>query len=388
MLDANREVLRDVKTRPSSFNPKRHVDPKTIATIKVVRSLSGGLGGDAQVLLCELVGSRPNVDERRHMDFPPSSPGKNPLFVAKVFDPMFFCPQIIPPIDNFQLADQRFSRESSALQYLYNMHIRYRDIMGHPHMVPEYYGNWAVEIGLDDGETRYVGAVLMEYINGPSIEKLCFRDTEGRLHPRDCPIYAPDTPAHGLTVDEDVRKEVLKKFLEGFAGHFHIGVEHYGALASNLFVLLDRGAARKVVRVVILDYSTCRVFEKTTQARTEEWWYSRYPIQLLPHPPHPFETFNVEALEELHGWISAEWEEEYAKFDDWLRDERNIGPVVDGAKWFVFTSIRFMAIKREQERAEVAEKKRKREEAAKSWPAKASRRGEKENEDFEATAYQ
>lgn len=380
------EVLKDIKTRPSSFDPEKDVDPRTIATIKIVRSLSGGLGRDAQVLLCELVGSRPAVDETRHMDFPPSSPGNTPLFVAKVFDPMLFRPRIIPPHKNFQLADQGLSREASALRYLYDNHRKRGDIMGHPYLVPEYYGAWAIEINLDDGETRYVGAVLMEYIRGSTIEKLCFRDAEGFLHPRDYPIYSPDTPAHGLIVDEDVRKEAVKKLLEGFAVNFHIGVEHHGILPRNLAIVMHREAVSKVSCVVLLDYSHCQVFEKTIDACSKKWKLPCSPIQLLPHPPHPFETFDVEALQDLNGWIPLEWELDPAKFDVWLQDKANFGPVVEGDKWSVFDT--YLAMKRKQDadeknerkrkREEAAERKKlKREEAAESRPAKASRKRRK-----------
>ncbi|GJD03980.1 hypothetical protein ColKHC_12805 [Colletotrichum higginsianum] len=318
-----------------NFNPtKAHeTPPKQQARIEIVKSLSGGIKSGAQVLLCKVT-KAPDDCKYLHAPFP-GNPRKRrsqqapSLLVAKVFDSMFF-----PGTDEFLTtlygnegyAEQTLSREAGALSYLYqrglpadlsakgkNGQNNDNSVTGHPHLIPQYYGSWAVrfDMGEDDkGDTQYrcAALVLMEYVEGHAMEDLCTRDKgSGFLRPNPKPIIFhryQDASGHSqnrtLKLNEDVRLKIFRDFIHEIVCHMHIGVQHPGCKPRSLLVTLRNHGAREGVReldeprMVMLDYNL-----------TE---------------PEGFGNFI--------GWFNAKWT--LGEFQGWLRKE--FGELEEGSE--------------------------------------------------------
>ncbi|KAK1639359.1 hypothetical protein BDP81DRAFT_404137 [Colletotrichum phormii] len=81
--------------------------------------------------------------------------------------------------------DGLLSRESWAYKHLYQ-----KNLTGPPNITAQYYGTWAVKFPAGktpEGRDQYktVALILMEYIDGYSIDDLCNRDEYGDLVPDD-----------------------------------------------------------------------------------------------------------------------------------------------------------------------------------------------------------
>ncbi|TKW51919.1 hypothetical protein CTA1_2946 [Colletotrichum tanaceti] len=353
--------------RIRNFDPaKAHeTPPKQQARIGIVKSLSGGIKSGAQVLLCKVTKA---PDECKHLHAPfPGNPRKRPsqqapsLLVAKVFDSMFF-----PGTDEFlttlygneAYAEQTLSREAGALSYLYqrglpadpsakgkNRQKNDNSVTGHPHLVPQYYGSWAVrfDMGEDDkGDTRYrcAALVLMEYVEGHAMEDLCTRDKRsGFLRPNPTPItFHRYQDASGISqkrtlkLTEGVRLKIFRDFIHEIVCHMHIGVQHPGCKPRSLLVTLRNHGAREGVReldeprMVMLDYNLTEVWRKTRQGRKEG--QSQHCLETLPLPPHPLERCSPEGFGNFIGWFNAKWT--LGEFQDWLRKE--FGELEEGSE--------------------------------------------------------
>ncbi|TDZ65890.1 hypothetical protein CTRI78_v003398 [Colletotrichum trifolii] len=272
---------------------------------------------------------------------------------AKIFDPEFYPGDRGAPYSNSEQADGNLSREAGALSHLYK-----KGLTGYPHFAPQYYGSWAIKwkVGEDEkGEPKYrwVGLVLMEFIDGFSIADSCTRSPNGYLVPR------PGAFDFGLAergickfqeLDKDFRKKVIKLALDGVVRHLHVGVEHHDFDPRNVFVTMIRGddlADR--TRAVLLDYTLSQVWIKTKQGR--ESGYGEHILELLPHPPHPAERFSVTAMQFFVGWFPSpdrEWsaeDQDYTgpefdnetEFKDWLFEA--FGPLHEDGRYSSFEAI-------------------------------------------------
>ncbi|KXH63719.1 hypothetical protein CSAL01_05888 [Colletotrichum salicis] len=281
------------------------------AQIEVIELLSGGPRGGAQVLICKIVHA-PAEYRSSHAPFPGSPRKKNTgqapnLVVAKVFDQLFFegnNEYICALFGNDVFAEQLLSRESGAYEYIYEKgkpkgptpHSKRKgkrwendnSMTGHPHLIPQYYGTWAVKIERGDHKHDCAGLVLTEYIEGRPMENLYTRDRiTGQLHPR-----AGNIPFHSFTdsrgqvqrkkaeLTEPFRLNVLRQIVHQLMVHVHIGLEHEDFDPENIFVTFrDHGAVDGL------------------------------------------------SMELFIGWFDAEWSEE--RFDEWLVQE--FGPLEEGS---------------------------------------------------------
>ncbi|KAH0427481.1 hypothetical protein CcaCcLH18_09649 [Colletotrichum camelliae] len=356
---------------PRGFDPDAQVDEKVVAKVEVTRHLRVGLGSGPQVLLCKIT-KYPQTLAQPQMPFPrftSDQKAKNEhlldWIVLKVADGRLFPGgSVIPPWNNWELADQSHSRDSSALKFLYQKHQQHHTIMGSPYHVPAYFGTWVAEIPYENkaGEqkTRYVGAVAMEFIRGVSISDLCERarpknrhlrsdDAEdepgpnmARLIPRNDPdlFRGPEFAGQVMDVDSEAfRLMVLKRMLEGAVNTLHLGAEYTEMTPHNTFVsILDDCGSRTILpRVVYLDYSNFEVYEKTKYAADPEW-PDQDPLTEKQHPIHPFErfatvhqcTFSVN----FSGWYPAIWDKYPLLFDCWLG--KTFGLIVEGPTYSIF----------------------------------------------------
>lgn len=356
---------------PRGFDPTAEVDEAVICKVKIIRHLRFGLGRGPQVLLCEIT-KYPQALAQPQMPFPRFTSDQKAenehlldWIVLKVSDGRLFpTGSVIPPWNNWELADQSHSRNSSALKFLYQKHQQQHTIMGSPYHVPSYFGTWVAEIPYENkaGEqkTRYVGAVAMEFIRGVSIGDLCEREPRknrnlrsddaedepgpnmARLIPRNDPDLFRGLEFAGQVIDvesEAFRLMVLKRMLEGVVSTLHLGAEHTEMSPYNTFVsILDDCGSRTVLpRVVYLDYFDFEVYEKTRYAADPEW-PAQDPLTEKRYPIHPFErfatvhqcTFSVN----FSGWYPAIWDKYPLLFDCWLG--KTFGRIVEGPTYSIF----------------------------------------------------
>ncbi|KAI8252077.1 hypothetical protein K4K53_011502 [Colletotrichum sp. SAR 10_77] len=277
--------------------------------------------------------------------------------VLKVSDGRLFpTGSVIPPWNNWELADQSHSRDSSALKYLYQKHQQLGTIMGSPYHVPSYFGTWVFKLPYEnkDGnqKIRYVGAVAMEFIRGLSISDLCqgVLPKNHRINlESDDAEYEPGTNATcliprydrdlfrrpefaGQVMDPEIesfRLSVLKRMLEGVVKTLHAGVHYNDLSTQNTFVTIvdDSNSEAAVLRIVFLDYFSFEIYEKTKNAKNPRW-PDVHPLAEEPRPVHPFERCCIISLSKFSGWYPPLWDKHPLLFDCWLG--KTFGKVEEG----------------------------------------------------------
>lgn len=323
---------------PAGFDGSK-VKPSTLANLEVVKSLSGGIGNRAQVLLCKIV-KRPNEEPKGRKCAPLADGIKPPLtfIVAKVFDPVLY-PEpgpLDPPFDGDTLADQQVSREASVFEFCHK-----ENMTGHPHIVPRYYGSWVAKLdNSTGGRPRFVSLILMEYVEGRTIERLCTRNEKTKfLDPKDGLVALHQDPEEEragklrkFVMNHDSRLKILAKVLDGGVKHFHKLIEHDKMTPENLIVTLRdsrTGKYYKEPHVFLVDFNVSTIWSATSEGKSN-------PDDLvlrLPKPPHPWERSSIEGLVQFIGWFPVEWTDK--EYTTWLIKEfgpRN-GP---NDKYFTF----------------------------------------------------
>ncbi|KAL2880414.1 hypothetical protein SGCOL_004131 [Colletotrichum sp. CLE4] len=229
---------------------------------------------------------------------------------------------------------------------------------GNPHMVPQYYGSWAIKFhviestGSDSSPSvqtrrrRCADAVLIEHIQGQSLEKICKRHERGALIPDQAMLPFPDSASDqrgGLPLKNlPSRLKIFKQIVHGGVCFKHVGADLTSFddfIPRNMFLTFDNDSqlALENVRPVLLDYDRCVIWSQSrqgTHGRLDEVYpdapsiLSRYvldkgPMQRLPRPPHPLIIYNhVSWLQDFEGWFPVDWmERESDKFEVWVKSE-------------------------------------------------------------------
>ncbi|CCF46937.1 hypothetical protein CH063_03998 [Colletotrichum higginsianum] len=322
------------------FDPTTEVSVQEEAQIEVLEVIAGGTKRGAQLLLCKVL--------KAPAPPPPDLPCYHMSFdvgmklVLKVFDSIFFpevwdwhWTQLAVPKD--VRVDGRLSRQANVYQHLFS-----KGITGHPHIVPQYHGSWAMKFAVgDSSETQWrcAGAVLIEYIEGTSMEALCDRDEYERMVPETGFLSLPSSADGSLGVpfnDLTNRLRVFKAFLDGLVSFLHTGSHLQTYNPPDVFLTLgNNGVDLNEPRVVILDYSHCVVWSQTIQSkigRADEvdtkfpavpsrLLLDKHPNERLPNPPHPAWMFNHMTFSDFAGWFPSEWMKDEAGFEQWVEAE-------------------------------------------------------------------
>ncbi|KAF0315646.1 hypothetical protein GQ607_017133 [Colletotrichum asianum] len=174
---------RNLDTRPSGlFDPEAEPDKQLCHS--VLKTLSGGFDKGTQVLLCEIL-EAPSVESSRYI-------------------PLKLGDRIV--------ADQDPSRGALVLLYMHRIgrdetskeEPLYRQLTGGKLLAPEYHSVWAIEL---DGASRYIGAVAMEFIDGPL-------------------YHIDESSEHGiLDMSDESRLKILADILEQLVNGFSFGVK-------------------------------------------------------------------------------------------------------------------------------------------------------------------
>lgn len=354
--------LENIASYPRGFDPDAEVDNQVICKVEIIRHLRFGIGRGPQVLLCKIT-EYPQTLAQPQMPFPQftsDQKAEDPILVdwivLKVSDGHLFpAGGGVPPWDNWELADQSHTRNSSALKYLYQKDQQLHTIMGSPHCVPSYFGTWVFKLPYQnkdgDQKIRYVGAVAMEFIRGASISELCqgvppknhsinlewddakygTRINTPRLFPReDSDLFRGPEFASIHQEWEPFRMDILRPMLLGVVYILHAGVHYNGLSPQSTFVTTfkdERDVLGRRPRVVFLDYFDFEIYEKTTYA-ADPRWPDQHPLAEEPRPVHPFERCCIIPLSEFSGWYPPLWDKHPLLFDCWLG--RNFGKVEEG----------------------------------------------------------
>ncbi|KAK1460831.1 hypothetical protein CMEL01_15128 [Colletotrichum melonis] len=346
--------------QPRSLQPTaEELKPKK-PQLKIVESLRAGRDVGSQILLCKVVQAPTDRnDVKKHAPFP-SFPRQSKVrrsdnfVVAKVFDPRLYPMRggldlaNEPPFDDATVAYSRLCREAAVYQFLYE-----KGKSGHPHMTAQYYGCWVTNrkaLNSDSSPDAWVGLILIEYIEGLSIEAMCTRDRDtGYLQPplgRDVSLHS-DHKAEGrgqakmLPLDRQVCLDAIKSLLGQIVVCMHLGVSVPDIFPRNVFLTLrNNGLDLPTPRVVMLDHLFSYVWEHTEAGKAGVPAYFAH----MKLPPHPWEQFGIRGkMRQFLGWIPEEWDDGKAwpettttqgaaattakSFDDWLVD--CFGPLQD-----------------------------------------------------------
>ncbi|KAI3531019.1 hypothetical protein CSPX01_14447 [Colletotrichum filicis] len=232
------------------------------------------------------------------------------LVVVKVYDAMYYpfnYGMYQGPWKATSRADQEHSREAGTYEHLW-----IHDKTGYPHLAPQYYGSWAIELATTnpvvEDKQRFARAIAMEYIEGSSIEEICRRTIETyQLVPRD---QANPTLADGTKwfCGWELRLKTLKDLVDGYMDFLHVGVS-MGLDPQNI-ILTGKLGDRKLEspRVVAVDYVNALVDD---QRKTPHKVYQPHKM-----PPHPWGEVSLRKLELFSGWIPHHWTAR--QFEGWL----------------------------------------------------------------------
>ncbi|KAH0427497.1 hypothetical protein CcaCcLH18_09665 [Colletotrichum camelliae] len=297
-----------------NFNPDIHCEDDEFAKLDIVDVISGGLEHSRQYLLCKAS----NTPRGNKTYAPiPAFDDKKQYVVALVQDRVCYG-------DGFSKdADERLFRRSAVYQRIHE-----RTETGFGTVNPEYYGTWILET-IDNAESlpgrkRYVGVILMEHLEGQTIEQLCTREwapkeEEGDLIPPSRPILrsAADGSITMLDVtDVKVRNEIVMHIMHGMVTNTHVGAYLTTPDASNVMIVFRRGGEllRKPQAVIINNVCTrIHIWRKGRKYGHEN------PDGLVEKPLHPFDRFWTGDFESLDGWHNLGWRLEYrVKFEAWM----------------------------------------------------------------------
>ncbi|KAF4484983.1 hypothetical protein CGGC5_v008110 [Colletotrichum fructicola Nara gc5] len=234
----------------------------TKAKIEIREIIRQGVNRNSQIFRCLVL--KPPKEERPAALQEPLPPFRDEhggvlpgQLVAKVFDVHYYPIDFCAPWPNEEEADGNHCREHAVYA-----HYRRNGKTGHPHIIPQFYGSWVSKIycGHDENNQpmfRYVGLILIEYINGYSVENMCFRE---RFPGRKSDYFGPLEPIRGefhfwnqrrqgnrddnvtkVRFDKKTRQYVVKEMIHGVVVGMHLGVEHQECEPWNLFVTMQNG---------------------------------------------------------------------------------------------------------------------------------------------------
>lgn len=231
--------------------------PAETAQLIITKSIAIGAARGAQVVSCTVTPC--------HAD---GSPGPRQSFqaVAKIFDPLYYKFDSggggdPGPRNCVYDADGDYRTEAAAYEYLHAKDPDHKDIF-----VPEFYGSWTMALPITlhgKPQTRDVQLILIELLNGTSIESMRIHNNPGGTDAFHYP--------------EEYRLEVLARALEGVARQLEYGL-HQGDFAGRNIVLVTASTTTTDVRatdvvcglamprVVLVDYNNAWITSCSTQS--------------------------------------------------------------------------------------------------------------------------
>ncbi|KAJ0335805.1 hypothetical protein COL922a_008762 [Colletotrichum nupharicola] len=279
--------------RPLRFDQEKQKVKDEQRNVVIVKMIPGNRGrGDfpgPHNLLCRVTRA---PAKQKHLSVGDS------VFI-KVYDPLFWWATDLLDI-YFKVkatADMAFCDEVGAYSFLQE-----KGLTGFPHLAPEFFGSWTAAVTSSnpkyEGQTRHVGVLALEYIDGMQLDKLFTPGTRPRSQTATM-YWETDTPV-SFDTNEETCMGVMKKLIwenmeQEFAGITHGDIHPRSVLVSmrNGNDILDSP------RVSLLGWRRSVIDEISKHPQNAFAYYSR-PIQ-------PFNRFNIIRLRDFLGWIPRDW---------------------------------------------------------------------------------
>ncbi|KAF5513028.1 hypothetical protein CGCA056_v012579 [Colletotrichum aenigma] len=234
---------------------------------------------------------------------------KDDLVVAEVFDELLYDTLVLPfapVLSPTQQADSGLSRTAGIYKHFYS-----ENLTGSSQIVPQYHGTWVVQHHLKDTKstsTRYVGAILREYVQGPSIESVCVRHECDGLFPLRKIRPHVDWDRE-IALDRETRLDIMKQIIHSCVLHKKFHVEHEGPEARNYVITLRRnGKILDKPQAVQVNFTRTYLWNLTIWAASSLENHKRHGlIPTLPHPLHPIEVYDISSLSDFAGWFPWHW---------------------------------------------------------------------------------
>ncbi|KAJ0335790.1 hypothetical protein COL922a_008746 [Colletotrichum nupharicola] len=214
---------------------------------------------------------------------------KDDLVVAEVFDELLYDTLVLPfapVLSPTQQADSGLSRTAGIYKHFYS-----ENLTGSSHIVPQ-----------------YVGAILREYVQGPSIESVCVRNECDSLFPLRKIRPHVDWDQE-IALDRETRLEIMKQIIHSCILHKKFHVEHEGPEARNYVITLRRnGKILDKPQAVQVNFTRTYLWNLTIWAASNLEHHKRHGlIPTLPHPLHPIEGYDISSLSDFAGWFPWHW---------------------------------------------------------------------------------
>ncbi|KAL2883442.1 hypothetical protein SGCOL_001124 [Colletotrichum sp. CLE4] len=219
------------------------------------------------------------------------------LAILKVYDAMFYPFKYGMNQGAWKVtsrANQEHTCEAGAYKHLWT-----HKKTGYEHLAPQYYGSWAIELTTTNSDVedkqRFARAIIMEYIEGTSIEELCFRTAkEYLLVPRNR-MLSKTADGTKWCFDRKLRLEVFVTLLKGYMNMLHHGV-NMRLDPENILLTGKLGDELLTTpRVVAIDYVDALIDdERKEPLRVYQRWKK---------PPHPWGEVSFPKMQYFHGWF-------------------------------------------------------------------------------------
>ena len=267
---------------PPSTSPP-HPDPAVVG-LQIIDEIACKDGRGAQVVRCRL-----DTEPER-------------ILVAKIYDAFYYSyvSHQGGPADVTSKADLDYSHEAAAYEAL-------RDANVDGQVVLKYYGSWTFDVPVPEAlraldtpypidPTRPVRMVLMEWIDGISLEKLEVDDKAAK------------------TIAPEIRLEILAKAMENMCVIKSIGVKHNDFASRNVVVSPATGwTMARLPAVYIIDFNIADL--------TRSPYYTRRdvppPLPMNPryafrnHPPFGWWVpRQYRRGKPFNGWLNSRWRPE------------------------------------------------------------------------------
>lgn len=279
-------------------NPPLETPPSQADTaqLTLITPISVGSNRDSQVITCSIT-SHGEV------------PGQPFQAVAKIYDALYYRFSksfAIAPLDVVTQADEDYSREAAAYEYL-------QETGQTGSFAPAYYGSWTLVLPITSrGKTltRPVRLILIEHLDGTSIH-------DSVIHSG--PFCSGQDAFH---YPEEYRLELLALAMDGYVRQLHSGIDQLDFAGRNIILAsrppsAEPGQSAPVVaglslpRVVLVDYNGAVVFSQTKEGRR--------PHMDWPRPCNPMLYFWEEVMDDFGGWVPHEWHDNPKFMQEWLK---------------------------------------------------------------------
>ncbi|KAJ3530662.1 hypothetical protein NM208_g9225 [Fusarium decemcellulare] len=267
-----------LKHPPADTPP--HPDSRTQA-LHIIDGIACRDGRGAQIVRCHL-----DQDESQ-------------IYAAKIYDALYYSyrdtgylpPEAVAegygvPVDVTSRADQDYSREAAAYEDIQQARVDGR-------FSPKYFGSWTFDMPFRD-QTRPVRLILMEWIQGVSVQSLIDREP---------PLPIPPTR----------RLEILAKAMELESKLDHHSVRHRDFAPRNV-LLVGSDLTTEMPQVFLIDFNRSVALKrpncKGQHAGTVLPINPRYhywggcPNEFLDWVPQPHRSQPAA----FQGWVRTQWE--------------------------------------------------------------------------------